>query len=51
MKVLGKLALLIPVVLVLVPAISAPAGKKLLFLTLSAGFKHPVVPLAEKIMP
>src|SRR5688572_13564836 len=51
MKVLGKLALLIPVVLVLVPAISAPAERKLLFLTLSAGFKHPVVPLAEKIMP
>jgi len=51
MKVLGKLALLIPVVLVLVPAISAPAHRKLLFLTLSAGFKHPVVPLAEKIMP
>ena len=51
MKVPAKLGLLASVVFILAPAISAPTGKRVLFLTHSAGFKHPVVPLAEKVMP
>jgi uncharacterized protein len=51
MKVFGKLVLLAAVVVVLAPASSGQREQKLLFLTHSAGFKHPVIPLAEKIMP
>ena len=51
MKVFGKLVLLVAVVVVFAPASSSQGEQKLLFLTHSAGFKHPVLPLAEKIMP
>ena len=51
MKVFGKLVLLVAVVVVFAPASSSQGEQKLLFLTHSAGFKHAVIPLAEKIMP
>jgi type 1 glutamine amidotransferase len=51
MKLSGMLALLVAVVLGFAPAGSAQREQKLLFLTHSAGFKHAVIPLAEKIMP
>ncbi len=45
--------LLVPVLLLLALPVSraAQGTRKLLFLTHSAGFKHTVIPLAEKIMP
>src|SRR5213594_1491330 len=45
--------LLVPVLLLLALPVSraAQGTRKLLFLTHSAGFKHSVIPLAEKIMP
>lgn len=53
MKIFTKSTVSLAILLILSSSISAPAKKtrKLLFLTHSAGFKHAVIPLAEKIMP
>lgn len=53
MKIFSKPTLWLTVFLTLILAMAAPAKKvrKLLFLTHSAGFKHSVIPLAEKVMP
>lgn len=51
LRFFARIFLLSAVALVLCPRAESRQSRKLLFLTHSAGFKHPVIPLAEKIMP